>query len=133
MRVKYISSESYINELIQCIRLDRMDEFRYRYRSECDVLLIDDIQFIAGKDRTQEEFFHTFNIEGVKELFLGSIFPRDELNVINQKHITLRAIPISEFIHPVQTDALDQLIDVAFRGNIFHPHGRIPYGIRPCG
>jgi chromosomal replication initiator protein len=60
-RVRYISSEAYINELIQCIKHDRMDEFRYRYRTECDVLLVDDIQFFAGKDRTQDEFFHTFN------------------------------------------------------------------------
>ena len=56
VRVKYISSESYINELIQCIRLDRMDEFRYRYRSECDVLLIDDIQFIAERTELRKSF-----------------------------------------------------------------------------
>ncbi|GMV40201.1 MAG: hypothetical protein AMXMBFR64_19170 [Myxococcales bacterium] len=60
-RIRYISSENYINDLITSIRLERMDDFRYRYRNECDVLLIDDIQFFAGKDRTQEEFFHTFN------------------------------------------------------------------------
>ena len=60
-RIRYISSETYINELITSIRTERMDEFRSRYRRNCDILLIDDIQFIAGKDRTQIEFFHTFN------------------------------------------------------------------------
>jgi chromosomal replication initiator protein len=61
IRIRYINSETYINELITSIRTDQMDKFRSRYRRECDVLLIDDIQFIAGKDRTQIEFFHTFN------------------------------------------------------------------------
>jgi len=60
MRIVYTSGERFMNEMIQCIKLDRMPLFHQHYRN-ADVLLIDDIQVIAGKERTQEEFFHTFN------------------------------------------------------------------------
>jgi chromosomal replication initiator protein len=59
-KVAYLSSERFTNEVIASIQQNKMQEFRTRYRT-VDVLLIDDIQFLAGKDRTQEEFFHTFN------------------------------------------------------------------------
>ena len=75
----YITFESFMNQLIGSLRRDRMNEFKTRFRN-IDVLILDDIQFIAGKERTQEEFFHTFNslYENHKQIIITSDrFPKE--------------------------------------------------------
>ncbi len=78
-KVAYLSSESFVNDLISSIRRDRMDNFKLRFRN-VDVLILDDVQFLAGRERTQEEFFHTFNslYEAHKQIILTSDkFPKE--------------------------------------------------------
>jgi chromosomal replication initiator protein len=79
LKVFYLSSESFMNELIGSLRRDKMDEFKTRFRN-VDTLILDDVQFIAGKERTQEEFFHTFNslYESHKQIIITSDkFPKE--------------------------------------------------------
>ena len=73
LKVVYLSSESFMNELIASLRRDKMDEFKRKFRN-VDILILDDVQFIAGKERTQEEFFHTFNslYESHKQIVITS-------------------------------------------------------------
>lgn len=84
--VKYTSSESFTNELIQSIRTDNMSKFREKYR-QLDVLMIDDIQFLAGKEATQEEFFHTFNTlrENGKQIILTADRPPNLLSSVTDR------------------------------------------------
>ena len=88
LQVAYLSLERFMNELINAIRYgyDKTQVFRERYRS-IDVLLIDDVQFIAGKERTQEEFFHTFNAlyDGQKQIVLTSDCPPREIPEIEER------------------------------------------------
>ena len=80
MRIIYTSSERFMNEMIACIRTDRMQQFHHRYR-EADVLLIDDIHVLGTKERTQEEFFHTFNElhDHQKQIVISSDSPPKEI------------------------------------------------------
>lgn len=85
-RVVYLTSEQFMNEVISSIQTARMREFRTRYRT-VDVLLIDDIQFIAGKDRTKEEFFHTFNAlhEINKQIVISSDRPPKDIPTLEDR------------------------------------------------
>lgn len=89
-KVLYVTSETFTNELITAIRNENQNsviEFRNKYRNNIDVLLIDDIQFIIGKDRSQEEFFHTFNTlyEAKKQIIVSSDRPPKEMVTLEER------------------------------------------------
>ena len=86
LKLTYISSERFMNEMINAVRFDRVLDFRERYRS-VDVLLVDDIQFLAGKEGTQTEFFHTFNAlyDSQKQIVISSDRPPHEIPQLEER------------------------------------------------
>ena len=89
LRVVYVSCETFTNEFLQAVRENTLDQFRRRYRS-VDVLLIDDVQFLEGKERTQEEFFHTFNnlFDSQKQLCLSSDRSASEISKLEARLVS---------------------------------------------
>src|SRR3954466_14301821 len=86
LKLTYISSERFMNEMINAVRYDRILDFRERYRS-VDILLVDDIQFLAGKEGTQTEFFHTFNslYDSQKQIVISSDCPPHEIPQLEER------------------------------------------------
>ena len=86
LRLTYVSSERFMNEMINALRYERILDFRERYRN-IDVLLIDDIQFIGGKESTQTEFFHTFNalFDSAKQIVISSDSPPHEITALEER------------------------------------------------
>jgi len=89
-RVVYVSAEHFMNEFVTSVRTSLMSEFRERYRNGCDALLIDDVQFLDGKQQTQEEFFHTFNslFQNQKPIVLTSDVPPQQLQGIPERLVS---------------------------------------------
>jgi len=101
-RICYITSEKFTNELIEAIQHHSTNGFRQKYRNNVDVLVIDDIQFIAGKESTQEEFFHTFNalFDSHKQIILSSDRPPKEISNLQDRLVSRFSWGLSTDIQP---------------------------------
>ena len=101
----YLSSERFTNEFIDAIQHNMLVRFRKRYR-QTDVLLIDDIHFLAGKERSQEEFFHTFNtlFDGRKQIVLSSDRPASEIANLEQRLVSRLECGLTTELQPPDID-----------------------------
>jgi chromosomal replication initiator protein len=105
-RVCSISAENFTNQVINSIKSNKMEEFRNRYRFGCDVLLIDDIQFIVGKESTQEEFFHTFNTlyDSKKQIVLTSDKTPKDMSYLEERYRSRFEWGLIADIQPPETE-----------------------------
>src|SRR5260370_17138508 len=89
-RLLYVGAEQFINEVIESIQARTMPEFRRRYRNEIDLLLVDDVHFLEGKEMTQDEFFHTFNalFDARNQIILTSHRPPQEIPGLEDRLIS---------------------------------------------
>jgi chromosomal replication initiator protein len=110
-RVLYVSAERFTNEFIEALQHHKMEEFRSRYRRNCDALLVDDIQFLAGREQTQEEFFHTFNAlrDADKPIVVTSDKYPQELQRMPERLISRFT---SGLVADVQTPALETRVAI---------------------
>src|SRR5207248_9481658 len=104
-KVMYLSSEKFTNEFIDAIQHNTLVKFRKRYR-QADVLLIDDIHFLAGKERSQEEFFHTFNtlFDGRKQIVLSSDRPASEIANLEHRLVSRFELCLTAELQPPEIE-----------------------------
>jgi len=126
-KILYISSERFTNDFIDAIQNGKLVKFRNRYR-QADILLIDDIQFLAGRERTQEEFFHTFNtlFDGHKQIILSSDRPPSEIQNLEQRLVSRFEWGLTAELQPPDTETRvailrkkAQLLNIKLDGSIF--------------
>jgi chromosomal replication initiator protein len=123
-RVAYLSAERFVNELIDSLQHNRMSQFRTKYRDSYDLLLIDDIQFIAGKQKTEEEFFHTFNAlhSSKRQIVVTSDRPPKEIEGLEERVRTRFEWGLVADIHPPEIETRIAILKAkAERDDIYLP------------